>query len=159
MKNILDEVLTVTECAERYRVDPHTVACAIRNGRLVVGRDCRKSNATWIILDKAAAALWGYRQHYVPENHRRCRKCGGVFPLTIEHFRPYQTKNQQGLSHTCRDCLRLQNAGYRDKNRARRREQDRVNARRFRAANPGYSARQNRRYRLRKAINQQKGDE
>lgn len=140
---MLEKVTTPAEIAGKYGLHPNAVYQALLRGALVEGRDCRQSGKTWLILASAAERLWGHRLITVPEGYRLCRKCGGIFPANVFHFKPYKFTNtgQEGLSNKCRDCLNTLEAARFQRVKAARRPRHTAYMRQYRADNPGYNAR------------------
>lgn len=49
---------------------------------------------------------------------KACTKCGSFFPITKEFF-AVQKKTKSGLSTECRNCLRIRDKEYKQKNKAK----------------------------------------
>jgi hypothetical protein len=153
VKNVFDQILTVQEAAERYRMNPKSIQQILWKGQVFeVGRDCCLKGHTWLILDSAARRLWGYRLVTCPPGYRVCRKCLAVYPETDEHFKPYRIKDKAGLGTTCRGCLTLENAAYYQKRKAALRPYRKAYARTYRAKYPEREAAAVKRYKLKRSI-------
>ena len=153
MKSVFDRVLTVKECAERYKLNPKYIQHVIWEKRLLkTGRDiCLKGN-TWLILDTAAEKLWGHRLIEAPPGQRVCRKCRNFYPETAGYFSPYRTSGGEGLMHICRGCERLQDSAYHQRNKARLRPIRRKYAQKYRVDFPEREANAQKRKRLKRAL-------
>lgn len=154
----LHDVLTITEISAKYGIVPQTVLRAIEDGRFTVDKDCRRSGNVWLILASSAEKLWGYKLLAPPPpGQRRCKSCHRCLPEDKWHFKPYRISGKTGLSRVCLDCIGVQDAAWYQRNKVKLRPYRREMARQYRAANPDYNAKQLRRSKARRRMEEGRG--